>query len=403
MASRRHSSRASASVKRVDRRYMGRDSPPDDLQVVRSRGSYVQGADERRYVDFTAGWCVGNLGWDVPEIRARLRRFHGPDYIYPSHLYGPWTELARQLADITPGRLQRSYRATGGTEAVEIALQLAMAATGRSKFVSIEDSYHGNSLGTMSVGASEYRESLPNLLRGCLKLKRPLDGNAVDRVERLLRKRDVAAFIMEPIICNLGALVPDVEFMRGLQRLCRRYGTLLILDEVATGFGRTGRLFGAELFGLAPDILTLAKAITGGHAAMGATIATERVARAAEGKINVYSTYGWHPLSVEAALANLAYLRAHQRQLLKNVAERSEDFRSRLYQMDFGSPLDIRVTGLAIGLEFEEQAYAGALADRCREAGLILGSDDDTLTLFPALTISRRTVHEGLDILERCL
>jgi acetylornithine/N-succinyldiaminopimelate aminotransferase len=160
----------------------------------------------------------------------------------------------------------------------------------------------------------------------------------------------------------------------------------------------------SELFGLAPDIMTLAKAITGGHAGMGATIATERVARAADGKINVYSTYGWHPLSVEAALADLAYLRAHETRLLKNVAERSQDFRSRLHQMDFGSPVDIRVTGLAIGLEFEAAAYAGALADRCRRRGLLLSIDDDnTLTLFPALTISRSVVHEGLDILERCL
>jgi len=403
MGSEGASSRARANVKHADQRYMGRDSPPEDVQVVASWGSTLQGADGRRYVDFTAGWCVGNLGWDVREIRARLRRFKGPDYVHPSHLYGPWTELARQLAEMTPGRLQRSYRATGGTEAVEIALQLAMAATGRSKLVSIEDSYHGNSLGTMSVGASAYREDLPNLLRGCLKVKRPLDANALDQVERLLRKREVAAFIMEPIICNLGALVPDAEFMRGLQRLCRRYGTLLILDEVATGFGRTGRLFASELFGMEPDIMTLAKAITGGHAGMGATVATERVARAADGKINLYSTYGWHPLSVEAALANLAYLRAHETRLLKNVAERSEDFRSRLHQMDFGSPVDIRVTGLAIGLEFEDGAYAGALADRCRTKGLILSVDDDTLTLFPALTISRSVVHEGLDIIERSL
>lgn len=383
---------------------MGRDSPAEDVELVGARGSYLQGADGRRYVDFAAGWCVGNLGWDVREIRARLRRFQGPDYVHPSHLYGPWAELAQQLAAITPGRLQRSYRATGGTEAVEIALQLAMAATGRSNFASIEDSYHGNSLGTMSVGASAYREGLPNLLRGCGKVKRPLDANALDRVERLLRPRNVAGFIMEPIICNLGALVPDAEFMHGLQRLCRRYGTLLILDEVATGFGRTGRLFASELFGLTPDILTLAKAITGGHAGMGATVATERVARAADGKVNLYSTYGWHPLSVEAALATLAYLRAHKTRLLKNVADRSEDFRSRLHQMDFGAPVDIRVTGLAIGLEFEDEAYAGALAERCRKRGLIISADDDdTITLFPALTISRSVVHEGLDILERCL
>ena len=401
--SRRESAGVKALVKRADRRYMGRDGPPHDVQVAGAHGSYVHGADGRRYVDFVAGWCVGNLGWDVPEIRARLRRFDGPDYVHPSYVYGPWTELAKQLADITPGRLQRSYRATGGTEAVEIALQLAMAATGRSKLMSIEGSYHGNSLGTMSVGSSAYREHLPNLLRGCLKLKPPLDAKALDRVERHLRKRDIAAFIMEPVVCNLGALVPDRPFMRGLQRLCRRYGTLLILDEVATGFGRTGRLFASELFGLAPDIMTMAKAITGGHAAMGATIATERVARAADGKINVYSTYGWHPLGVEAALATLAYLRAHRARVLANVAERSEDFRSRLHRMQFGVPVEIRVTGLAIGLVFEDDAYAGALVDRCRDAGLLLSVDDDTVTVFPALTISRRTALEGLDILERCI
>src|SRR5688500_9922310 len=162
------------------------------------------------------------------------------------------------LARIAPGKLSVSYRTTGGTEAVEGALQIAMAYTGRGKFLSIEDSYHGNSIAAMSIGSSENRETFKNLLPNCRKIPRPLDHNALAKVETQLKKRDVAAFIMEPIICNLAALVPSGEFIRGVRELCTRYGTLFIADEVATGFGRTGKLFACEHFDLEPDILCMA-------------------------------------------------------------------------------------------------------------------------------------------------
>jgi 4-aminobutyrate aminotransferase-like enzyme len=224
-------------VRQLDKKYFGRQGDSEDIVVGNSADSYLTDSRGRKYIDFMMGWCVGNLGWGNTEIRAAARKFDGPDYVHPDYLYRPWAQLAQILAGITPGKLAVSYRTTGGTESVEGALQIAMAYTGRGKFVSIEDSYHGNSIATMSIASSENRKTFKNLLPNCHRIKPPLDHRALSRVERLLKKRDVAAFIMEPIICNLGALVPSEEFIGGVARLCRRYGTLFIADEVATGFG----------------------------------------------------------------------------------------------------------------------------------------------------------------------
>jgi 4-aminobutyrate aminotransferase-like enzyme len=395
----------SSRIRQADSKLLGRDEAPRELQVARSEGSILFDTRGRRYIDFSGGWCVGNFGWAHPEIRQRLQTFDGPDYVLPSCLYGPWVELAALLAELTPGQLRKSFRATGGTEAVEIALQLAMAATGRPGFISIEGSYHGHSIGAMSVAQFLGTEALrlPNVLSHCHTIAQPLDDEAAARVEKLLRGKDIAALIMEPIICNLGVLIPEERFMSAVARSCHKYGTLLILDEVACGFGRTGTLFATEHYRVEPDILCLAKAITGGHAPMGATVVTEKVARAAQGKVVLYSTYGWHPLSVEAALATLQYIRRHRRALLANVNARSRDIAERLTQLPFESPAKIRIKGLAIGIEFEDQEYYKGLSDRCLEKGLLVATEAGFFSLFPALTIDRQTVLQGLDILERCL
>src|SRR3954462_1924709 len=223
------------NLRQLDKKHFGRQGEPEDVVVGNSADSFLTDARGRKYIDFMMGWCVGNLGWGNTEIRAAARKFDGPEYVHPDSLYRPWAQLAEMLARITPGKLAVSYRTTGGTESVEGALQIAMAYTGRGKFLSIEDSYHGNSIGTMSIGASDNRETFTNLLPNSHKIEPPLDHKALGEVERLLKKRDVAAFIMEPIICNLGAVVPEDEFVRGVRKLCTRYGTLFIADEVATG------------------------------------------------------------------------------------------------------------------------------------------------------------------------
>src|ERR1043165_6385444 len=259
------------NLRQRDNKYFGRQGEPKGFIVGNSADSYLTDTRGRTYIAF-------NLGWGNTEIRAAAKKFDGRDYVHPDYLYRPWAQLAEMLARITPGKLAVSYRTTGGTESVEGALQIAMAYTGRGKFVSIEDSYHGNSIATMSIGASDNRETFKNLLPNCHKIEPPLDHKALSKVETLLKRRDVAAFIMEPIICNLGAVVPEIEFVRGVRKLCTRYGTLFIADEVATGFGRAGKRFGCEHFDLEPDILCMAKAITGGYAGLGAVITTAKVA-----------------------------------------------------------------------------------------------------------------------------
>ena len=385
-----------------DRKYLARGSPAEGVQVARSEGSLVYDHHGKKYIDFTAGWCVGNLGWGNAEILAAIRNFDGPAYVHPDYVCRPWSDLAEALAEITPRGLTRCYRATGGSEAVEIALQVAMAATGRQGFVSLEGAYHGNTVGARSVGEPD-REKYPNLLGHCHKVEPPLDDRAAEKVERLLGRKTIAAFIMEPVACNLGVLVPSKEFVTRVREACRENGTLFVADEVATGFGRTGRLFACEHFGLEPDALCLAKAITAGYAPLGATVVTKAVADAAG--VGFYSTYGWHPLSVACAVANLKYWGRHRDRLLANVAEQGDYFRARLTQVKFAEPASVRVMGLAIGVECGEGSdYASKLGERGRQAGLLVSAEEDNLlTLFPALTIEREVAAQGLDILERCI
>jgi 4-aminobutyrate aminotransferase-like enzyme len=390
------------AAKASKRNLPANESASENLKVARARGSLLFDARGRQYIDFLAGWCVGNLGWGQKDIEKAIRAFRGPAYVYPHHAYAPWAELTELLTSFTTGKLTKTFRATGGSEAVDIALQAALLHTGRRKIISIDGSYHGNSIAGRSVGDKETRENFPNLLRGCSTVKPPLNRERLARVETLLRRRDVAAFIMEPIICNLGVLIPERDFVRGLHRLCRRYGTLLIMDEVATGFGRTGKMFGYEHFQISPDILCLAKAITGGHAAMGAVVTTAAVAKSMQ-EVGAYSTYGWHPLSVAAALANLRYWKKHKDALLRNAAAIESFIEQEVSRMKFKQKPAVRARGLAIGVDVGDEDYASDIQQRCHDNGLLFEADGTTLTFFPALTIDRATAGKAMKILARSL
>jgi len=252
-------------TKKIDKKFLARDIPSENLEIVKSEGNFLFDARGKKYIDFLMGWCIGNVGWGNKEIKEKIKQYKGPDYVRPDYLYKPWAKLAELLANITPGRLQKSFRATGGTEAIEIGLQAAMSHTKRYKFISIEGSYHGHSIGAMSIGSSEFRSWYKNLLPNCHKISPPLDEKAADKLEKLLMRNDIAALVMEPIICSLGVEIPTKKFMSRAQELCKKYGTLFMVDEVCTGFGRTGKLFASEHYGIKPDIMCLAKGITGGY------------------------------------------------------------------------------------------------------------------------------------------
>jgi len=219
-----------------------------------------------------------------------------------------------------------------------------------------------------------------------------------------LKRRDVAAFVMEPISINLGVLIPEKDTIRRIRDLCRRYGTLFIADEVASGFGRTGRLFACEHFDLDPDMLCVAKAMSGGLAPIGAVIATAPIATSMEENDGAfYSTYGWHPRSVAAAIAALRDLKANRARLLTGVAEMSEYFRVRLLQLEFDRPAAVRIQGLAIGIDVGDEDYADTIHDKCRRNGLLVSTEGSTVLLLPSLAIDKRTAARGLDILARSI
>jgi acetylornithine/succinyldiaminopimelate/putrescine aminotransferase len=388
-----------ASHAAPERRYLAHESTPD-LQFSRSRGSRLIDSKGKKYVDFLMGWCVGNFGWGNAVIEKPARAYDGPDYVYPGFSYAPWAELARLLLSVAPAGLAKCFRATGGSEAVDLALQAAMIHTGRSQFLSLEGSYHGNTIAGLSVGSSGNRSKRANLLTGCHKVDPPLGDRALGKIATRLKKREIAAFIMEPISMNLGVLIPEEGFMQELQALCRRHGTLLIMDEVATGFGRTGALFACEHFGLSPDILTLAKAMTDGVGGIGAMIATAKVAKSMEKDGSFYSTYGWHPRSVDVAIATLRYIKANEKRLLAGVALMSEYFRLRLATMPFKREATVRTVGLAIAVDFGDERYCEKIGERCRRLGLLVSPEGESVLLIPALNIDRAAAKRGLDIFQ---
>jgi acetylornithine/succinyldiaminopimelate/putrescine aminotransferase len=199
---------------------------------------------------------------------------------------------------------------------------------------------------------------------------------------------------------NLDVLAPEPEFMEGMQKLCRKYGTLIIMDEVACGFGRTGKLFATEYFDIRPDIMCLGKALSGGHAAIGATLMTREIGETLAEEEYPYSTFGWHPLSVAASLAAVKFYRDNWDELDENIRSLNEYFRQRLSEMKFKVNPEIRIMGMAMQLDFKKSDYGDKVEERALRKGLVLAGG---VTMLPPLTLDLKTARKGLDILEECL
>lgn len=390
-------------TKEKDRKYFGRGSEALDLRVTKAKGSLIYDDKGKKYIDFLGGAGVGSLGWGNEEIERKIRKNDRPAYVYPNFYYEPWTELAKLLANLTPAHLTTSFRTTGGSEAVEAAMQIAMMYTGRRNFLSIEGSYHGNTIASISLGASSKHSSFPNLLPGCEKIKPPLDTRALQILKEKLQDNEVAAFIMEPIICNLGVIIPSSEFMEKAESLCKEHGTLFIMDEAITGFGRTGKLFATEHYNIKPDMICMAKAMSAGHAGIGAVIITDEIADKVEEDVGLYSSYGWHPLSVDASLVAINYLIDRKEELFENIKKIGHLFNDRIGKIDFRTEPEIRIKGLAVGIDVKEEEYASLIRKRSLEKGLLMNTEGSSLAFFPALNIDKKTVGEGMDILRECV
>lgn len=322
---------------------------------ARGKGAYLYDADGKEYLDCVSGFGSLNLGHNHPTVvKALTDALHEQAPGFVQSAVNPYQgALASELAALAPSGLEMVFFCNSGTESVEAALKLARITTGRERMLSCEGAYHGKSLGALSVsGTAEYRRPFGALLSGCDTIPR---GDA-ELLERELSSRRFAAFIIEPLQAEGGMYLLPKGFLSRAAELCRKTGTLLIVDEVQTGLGRTGALFACEHEGVEPDVLCLAKSLGGGLMPIGAMLTRRDLWMRAYGTVQTFalhtSTFGGGSLACAAGLAALQILQ--QEQLAKNAAERGSQLLHGLQNLcrRVRCLKEVRGQGLLIGLEF---------------------------------------------------
>jgi ornithine--oxo-acid transaminase len=393
-----------------------------DRRWARAEGAYLYDADGTRYLDLLGGFGMYNVGRNNTTVRAALvealeLESPGKVQLGVSPLPGL---LAAALLERAPSTLGRVLFTSSGTEAVEAALKLGRAATGRSKVVSCEHGFHGSTLGSLSAaGDAAFTRRFGPLLPDFSRV--PFDD--LDALEAALRGEDVAVFIVEPVQGH-GPYFPSPGYLEGAQELCRRFGTLFCVDEVQTGFGRTGRLFALDHWGLEPDLLVVAKSLSGGYVPVGALLMSipvyDAVFDSLEHAVAHGSTFAPNDLAMAAGLATLQELEAqrlpdHAARLGDALLERTKPFVER-----YDVVKDVRGLGLIWAMEFEEPS-GGSRSWRLLERvqrGLfaqlvvvplfsdhkilsqVAGHDSNVLKILPPLVLSETDVDWFVDALD---
>ncbi len=397
-----------------------------DTNFTSAQGSYLYDAAGRAYLDFHTGEGFASLGHNHPDVGDVLRAALEADLVDGVQIH--YSALAGMLGEALSRRLPRKldavFFANSGAEAVDSAMKFARAATGRSRFISCDSAFHGTSLGPLSlVGDDFFKEGFGPLLQGCHRV--PFGDLA--RLEAELRTRDVAAFIVEPVQGRMVTL-PPAGYLEAVQELCRRYGTLFVLDEIQTGLGRTGAWFALEHWGLEPDFVLIGKALSGGYMPVSAMATTRAIYDRAVGPLERcyvhQSTFGRNRLSMAAGLATLRVIErddlvgraTHMGALL---CEGLEQLRGRHEIIK-----EIRSSGLMIGIELcAPRSKLGRLNWRLihaaseglfpqllviplyRDHGMITmaAGKNDVIKLLPPLTLSEPEAHSFLEALDAVL
>jgi 4-aminobutyrate aminotransferase-like enzyme len=407
----------------IKRKIVYDDFSPWKFDLQKAKGSYLWTKENKRLLDFTSGWNVTNLGWNHPEIKQAVAKQAR------TNAYAPmWTaeaiqdKFAEQLTKCLPKELNTIARATGGTEANEEAIKTARAYTGRKKILGFKDTYHGQSLATMSLGfPKDARKAIgptipkfvqmnfPNSYRTNSKPSELLEVFS-KKLEKILSKRDVAAVVTEiGIVTGSGSCyVAPKGYLQTICQLTNKYGTLMILDEVGTGFSRCGRLFGLNLEGIVPDIVTFAKGISNGAGAIGAMVTKKEIAEKTSKFTTLVSTFGWTPINVAAALKTLEI---HIRDKVWRKAENDGYYTMKVLQDSLKeNPFvgDIRGKGMEIGVDLvidkktkkRNTKLLNKVINLAFEKGLhLVGDGQSVIQIMPPLTTNRKDLDKGLSIL----
>lgn len=371
-------------------------SHPLALEISHAKGSYIYDTSGKKHLDFVAGVSACSLGHCHPRVVSAIKK-QAEKYlhvmVYGEYIQSPAVELAKLLSENLPEKLNSTYLVNSGTEAIEGALKLARRATGRTKLLYANKAYHGNTMGSMSVmGFEERKSAFQPLIPDCY----PVNFNDIDDLTAI--NTDTAAIILETIQGGAGFIQPQGDYLKKVRQRCDETGTFLILDEIQPGFGRTGKLFGFEHFGIVPDILVMGKGM-GGGLPIGAFTANHEVMALLQDnpKLGHITTFGGNPVIAAAALANLQELT--ETDLIQQTLEKEKLFRELLIH-----PLikEVRGRGLMLAAMMETPEIASEVILACKERGLILFwllFEGRALRLTPPLTISNVEIAEGCEIL----
>ncbi|MBV8152761.1 MAG: aspartate aminotransferase family protein, partial [Candidatus Eremiobacteraeota bacterium] len=365
---------------------------------VRAHGTTVVDHTGKSYLDFAGGYGVFTLGHSHPRVVAAVRAQLDRMSLSSKTMFNaPLGRLARRLAEITPGDLRYSFFANSGTEAVEGALKLARAATGRAKLVATRDAFHGKTLGALSVsGRAAFQDPFRPLLADVVHV--PF-GDAGALEEGLA---GAACFIVEPIQGEGGVNVPPPGYLARARELCDRFGALLIADEVQTGLGRCGALFACDFDAVVPDVLVLAKGLSGGIVPIGAYVARPVVWQRAYARLPLAhtSTFGGGQLACVAALAALDAL--FDEHLIENARERGAELLGGAREIAGRYPevvADVRGRGLLVGVELRDEGYGGTIIPEMLKGGVTVAwtlNQQRVIRLEPPLIVTAAEVEKAL-------
>jgi 4-aminobutyrate aminotransferase len=400
-----------------------------DIVVEQAEGVYVYDQDGTAYLDFTSGIGVTNTGHCHPQVVRAIREQAGNVLHAQANIYyhPPLLKLAEELRTVMPGPLDSYFFSNSGAEAVEASIKLARQATGRPNIIVFQGSFHGRTIGTMSLTTSKtvYRTRYQPLMAGVFVAPYPYsysygwDDEATSafclrEVERLLLMQtapdETAAILVEPVLGEGGYVVPPADFLQALRAICDQHGILLIIDEVQAGFGRTGRFFAFEHFGVIPDIVVMAKGLASGLPLSGIAASRALMEKWLPGSHG--GTYGGNALSCAAAVATIRVIRDDG--LLDNTQARGEQLMDGLRRIQAAFPVigDVRGLGLMVGVEFDPglpghgKPLAKAVQRACIESRLLLldcGPYGNVIRWIPPLVVSEEQIDQALGIFERAV
>ena len=373
--------------------HVGQTSPsPLMLEIEKARGIYLYEVSGKRYIDLVSGVSVSNLGHNHPAVVAAVKD-QVDKYmhlmVYGEIIQSPQVKLAELLAKVLPDPLDCTFFVNSGSEANEGAMKLAKRYTGRRKIIAFKNAYHGSTHGSLSVMGGEYfKQAFRPLLPGISFL----DFNDTEQLSEI--DETIAAVIIEPIQGEGGIIVPSKEYMQALRNRCTETGTILIFDEVQTGFGRTGKMFAMQHFEVVPDIVSFAKGLGGGMP-IGAFVSSKKMMDSfmTNPVLGHITTFGGHPVSCAAGLASLTVL-VSQPEIIASVLSKSERFKHNLIHPKIKS---IRGLGLLMAVELDSPKTAWDFVYKGAEMGVITDPFlfcDSCIRIAPPLIITNDEIDE---------